>query len=815
MQGHPHLLTPSRRRLLLRTLLILCPLTSWAQSLTGYVDTRIGTAQSTTHTAGLFGKGSEEMGQTLPAVLVPNGMNSWTPQTQDTEVKCRAPYYYKDTRMQGFRASHWIVGGCTQDYGSVTLMPTSLPLTGMAQRPAPSMAEARWLPEQRASLFHHDDEVATPSYYATTLLDYGIRAEMTGLSHTAILRFTFQADGTHCLIVNPNSDEGEGYIEVLPERRQIRGYNPAHRIYQGKGLACGFAGYFVVQLPDNVHISGYGTYHTDTLFSGKRIEKDKALIGAYIELDGKSTGKEAGASTFEVAVKMANSFVSWEGCEKNMHAEIPHWDFDKTRSEVTAIWERQLSLVTLDTPDGETDKATMRGRETDKATTRDGDTARKTFYTALYHASFLPREFSDVDGRYPSFAGGQSILQMPQGHKYYEDYSMWDTYRAVHPLLNLLQPDKAGDMMQSLVLKYEQGGWLPIFPCWNSYTAAMIGDHCASVLTDAYVKGIRNFDAPKALEAMLKNALCTPDTYEEYANGMGRRALTSYLQHGYIPLEDSVKEAYHKCEQVSRTLEYAYDDWCVAQMMTQMNPTTPTSDLQAPTSDLQARAGNYRHVIDPRTGYAQGRHADGTFLREDNQAQFRKFITEGAPCHYTFYAPHDVPGLIQAMGGRKAFELRLDSLFEQRRYWHGNEPCHHIAYLYDYIGRHDKAQHWISHILETEYNATPGGLSGNDDAGQMSAWYVFSSMGFYPVCPGKAEYALGALPFPSLTIHLPNGRTFTLRNKTLKEESKALKAESKPAKAASKSHFYLNGRKLKKPFIMHSDIMNGGILEYR
>ncbi len=759
-----------------------------AQSLVDYVNPLVGTDNANTGTAGMFGKGSEEMGQTLPAVLVPNGMNFWTPQTQDTEVKCKAPYYYRDRKIQGFRASHWIVGGCTQDYGSVTLMPLS------GKRFEGRETNRRWLPEERASRFSHDEETTRPDYYRVWLQDYGIEAEMTGLSHTGMFRFTYPGDSAAWLVVNPNSDEGQGYIEILPERRQIRGFNPAHRIYQGKGQPCGFSGYFIIQLPRDCTWEDYGCYHADTTLQGSTRQQDKALIGAWLKV--KPSGKP-------LLVKVATSFVDWEGCERNLQAEIPHWDFTAVQQQARNSWEEQLGQIRVK-PFGE-----------------NAGTELRKFYTALYHASFLPREFSDADGRYPSFAGGRQVMQMPTGKKYYDDFSMWDTYRALHPLLNILHPDKAGEMMQSLVLKYVQGGWLPIFPCWNSYTAAMIGDHCISVLSDAIVKDIPGFDTEKAIEAMRRNAFTQPETRDEYENGMGRRALDSYIQYGYIPLEDSVMEAYHKREQVSRTMEYAYDDYALAQAIRHLmrgrhatdygqadgNPAHPgqsldRKSLESDYKTLTKRSRNYRNIISPYSGYAQGRHADGSFVREANQDRFCTFITEGAPCHYTFYVPHDVPGLVKAMGGRKAFILRLDSLFSEHRYWHGNEPCHQIPFLYDYIGQPEKTRTLVRHILQTEYNDTPGGLSGNDDAGQMSAWYVFSAMGVYPVCPGTTEYAVSSPVFSEVEIRLPQGKVFTIKN------------HDNPATCTAMPRMILNGKSRKKPFIEHRDIMEGGILEF-
>jgi predicted alpha-1,2-mannosidase len=310
---------------------------------------------------------------------------------------------------------------------------------------------------------------------------------------------------------------------------------------------------------------------------------------------------------------------------------------------------------------------------------------------------------------------------------------MWDTYRAVHPLYNIIAPTLSAQMMQSLVTMAEQGGWMPIFPCWNSYTAAMIGDHCASVIADAYVKGIGipGANVPNYLTAyryLRQNAFDSP-SLEQYKNGMGRRALQSYLKYGFVPMEDHVLDAFHTDEQTSRTLEYAYDDFCLAQLALDFGT---EADYHA----LLGRSVNWLNVINPQTGWADGRHVGGKFENNTDLTHRKSYITEGATCHYSWYVPHDVSALIEVMGGPQRFEEKLDSMFEQGLYWHGNEPCHQIAYLYNYIDRNDKTRRWVRHILDTEYNDTPGGLSGNDDAGQMSAWYIFSSLGFYPVCPG-------------------------------------------------------------------------------
>lgn len=714
-----------------------------------YVDTRVGTDASVTRTAGLFGKNTEEYGQTLPAVLEPNAMNFWTPQTRASEKKCIAPYYYRDSLFQGFRNSHWIVGGCTQDYGSMTLMPLYDTLRCQA--------------EVRATRFSHADEVATPAYYAVTLPDEGICAELTARSRTAIFRFTYQKAGKAYLIVTPNSDEGLGFVRIDTVNGRIYGYNPVHRIYQDWGESAGFSGHFVVELQKK--ISDCGTFAADSLFDTSLELGDRPIMGAYVAFE-----VEAGE---KVLVKAASSFVDEAGAELNLQAEIPHWNFEQVRRELTDIWERRFDLIQVETDDKE---------------------ALAKFYGAFYRASFLPRTFNDVDGRYPAFATGKSVMKVAEGQTYYDDYSMWDTYRALHPLVNLITPQKGGEMMQSLICKYEQGGWMPIFPCWNSYTSAMIGDHVASVVADAWNKGIRNFDVSKAYEGMRKNAFERPASWDEYRDGMGRRALDSYLRYGYIPLEDSVLDAFHKREQVSRTMEYAYDDFALAQVAAALGK---TDDYKA----LMGRARNYRHVIDPRTGYAQGRHADGTFLNDDNAFRFTRFITEGAPCHYTWYVPQDPYGLMEQMGGKDNYVAKLDSMFSEGRYWHGNEPCHQVAFMFNYAGQPWKTQRAVRHIMDTEYHNAPGGLAGNDDAGQMSAWYMFAAMGFYPVCPGTPYYMLASPSFSSVTLCPQGGRPFTI------------KAEGASGKNIYIQRAMLNGQPYTKNYLDHADIVEGGTLE--
>ena len=505
---------------------------------------------------------------------------------------------------------------------------------------------------------------------------------------------------------------------------EIRAENPVHRIYNGWGKLAGYSSWAVVRF-------------------NKKIKSITPIGRIMFDIEFED-------APGPLVVRVGNSFSSLEGAAHNLEVEIPDWDFEAARTRIEAVWSARLAQIEVQGGD---------------------DAVRKHFYTSLWRSSLSPRMVSDC-GAEPD----------------YDDFNLWDTFRALHPLHTILQPRESGEMMQALVKKYERGGWMPIFPMWGSYTSAMIGDHAASVIADAYTKGIRNFDCRKAWEGIRKNCFETPcDSL--YEDGRGRRALEVYMRLGYLPLEEHVRFAFHANEQTSRTLEYAYDDWCASLLAREMGS---AEDYEA----LRQRAGNWRNVFDPRTKYAQGRHEDGTFLDEDNYLKKTSFITEGTPCHYSWFVPQDVEGLIEFLG-RDLFEERLDLMFSENRYWHGNEPGNQIAYLYDYIGRPEKCQAAVQAIMRTEYRNTPGGLSGNDDAGQLSAWYVFACLGFYPVCPGSAEYALGIPAFDRITIHLENGRDFSIVKK-----------------ASSRTAFRLGCRTLSRPFLSHKELVRGKRLVY-
>jgi predicted alpha-1,2-mannosidase len=437
------------------------------------------------------------------------------------------------------------------------------------------------------------------------------------------------------------------------------------------------------------------------------------------------------------------------------------------RKETEEIWEKTLGKVEV-----------KGGSEEDKI----------KFYTALYHCYQLPRIASDVDGSYQGFAE-DTLIHKTDGFDYYDDFSMWDTYRALHPLMTILEPVRSLDMVKSLVLKAEQGGWMPIFPAWASYTAAMIGDHVCTMISDAYINGIRDFNIETAYTYMRKNAFETPER-AEYIDGKGRRALKSYLQYGYIPLEDSVRDAFHQREQVSRTLEYALDDYALAQVAKKLGK---KDDYNI----LIKRSDNYRNIFDVTTGYVRGRYANGSWYEPFNPNVKASFITEGTPFQYTWYVPQDVPGLMKLMGGKEAYMKKLNEFFDKGYYWHGNETDQQAPFMFAMGGMPSKTQYWTHKINREEYGTGPGGLSGNEDAGQMSAWLVCSMLGFYPVCPASGQYIITTPAFDEITIKLQDGKVFSGKSVGLSENNYYIKSVTK------------DGKIFESNYLTHKDIVNG------
>ncbi len=696
--------------------------------------------------------GTSGGGLTYPTIGLPFAMTQWTPETQPTEAKCIPPYRFEDGKITGFRGSHFLSGGCTKEYGSMTLMPVTGPINVT--------------PDGRASAFQHRNEIMTPAYYSVVLDRYAERVELTGATRAGMFRITAPPGAPLSVLITPNSLPNEGFVKVDAQRQEISGYNPAHRFYMGAGQSAGFSGYFVARF--NRPFEKHGTW------CGAQTHPDADQHDAD-QQNGGCNGVGAYATFASTAapllVKIGTSFTSLEEADRNLDAEVSAWDFDALQQKTEAVWKARLNRIEIagGTPE-----------------------QRRIFYTTLYRASLAPRITSDADGAYNGFALEGKLHKVASGD-YYDDFSMWDTFRALHPLLTIIDPDRDQDMVQSVVLKGEQGGYLPSFPLWNNYTAEMVGDHTVSLIVNAYMKGLTHFDVARAYDLIWKSATQTPPP-EEYNLGRGRRALQSYLKYGFIPLEDPVREAFHHQEQVSRTLEYAYDDFLVGQFAERLGKT-------ADAAMMAKRSENWRNVVDPTTGFARGRHADGSWVEPFDPSSRPKYITEGNPWQYTFFVPQNVPGLIEVLGGRDKFIAKLDGLFAHNLYEQGNEPSHHIAYLYDYAQAAWKTQQHIREVLG-QYHDTPDGLPGNDDAGQMSAWYVMSAMGFYPVCPGTPSYDIGSPLFSKVTLHLPNGKTFVISASHQSAANVYIQSQE------------LNGRTLSGFLLPHAEIVKGGELQF-
>jgi predicted alpha-1,2-mannosidase len=710
-----------------------------------FVQPLSGTAPSTTAAALKHSEGgSEKNANTIPSVCLPFAMTQWTPQTRTTEKKCLPPYYYNDSLLSGFRGTHWLSGSCVQDYGSFTIMPVK--------------GKLRTVSGEYAIPFSHTSEVATPAYYR--LEAGGIASEMTSTLRCGFLRFGLESDDSLYILVSPNSDKSQGFVSIDPEKGEIWGYNPVHRIYQGWGQPAGFSGWFFIKM--NRIVPGSGCFSEGNVFLKNSIS-DQKDIGVYAGFKLRK-GEQ-------IELRAGTSFSSLEGAKKNLEAEIGNESFDQVRLTAATSWEKALSRVQVYT-DQEKDK--------------------RIFYTAMYHSIQHPRLFNDVDGTYPSFAGNKLLMNAGKGN-YYDDFSMWDIYRAQLPLIQLLDQHITSDFVRSMILKGQQGNWLPIFPCWNSYTSAMIGDHVTVFIASAYAKGIRDYNVEEAYRLMRKNAFEVAGD-ADYINGMGRRALPSWLKYGYIPVEDSVPVAFHKKEQVSRTLEYAYDDHALSIVAKGLN-------RKEDHRQLEKRASNYRNVFDQSVGMVRARYADGSWYNDFQPDKRVFYITEGTPRQYGFYVPHDIPGLAGLMGGRKEFEQALDSLFIKGEYWHGNEPGHQIPFLYNYTASPWKTQKAVKEILKEEYSDGPGGLSGNDDAGQMSAWYVFASIGFYPVDPVSGNYLMTAPIFNSVKLDLPGGKQLFIKCHRADPDDSYI------------SKISLNGKPFTKNYITHAEIEKGGLIE--
>jgi len=589
------------------------------------------------------------------------------------------------------------------------------------------------------ALFSHNNEKATPALYSVSFND--INVKFTGTERCGIFKLDFGSKKNNFLYIRINNAKQEGKLWYDIHKNEIIGYNPVRRIYQGWGKPAGFSGWFV--------------YRFDKPFTIIQKTKQDIIVCFH--------------KSQNIQVKAGTSFTGEDAAGNNLDEEIKNVSFEEIENKTEEIWNHELGKVRVE---GGTKENMVK------------------FYTALYHCYLLPRIASDRDGSYPGFAQ-DTLIHKASGFNYYDDFSMWDTYRGVHPLLTILEPERTLDMVKSLIAKAQQGGWMPIFPMWASYTSEMIGDHAGTMIADAYLKGITDFNTDTAYYYMRRNAFDNP-SMDEYKDGKGRRALKSYIKYGYIPLEDSVPYAFHNKEQVSRTLEYAMDDYALGQFA---KATGRIKDYHI----LMKRSENYQNVFDPHTNYVRGRYKQGSWIEPFKPKVRSDYITEGTAFQYTWYVPHDVPGLISLFGGKEIFMNRLNDFFDNGNYWHGNETDQQAPYMFTMAGNQEKTREWVGKIIREEYGTGPGGLSGNDDAGQMSAWLAFSMMGLYSVCPSNPEYILGMPSFKEVKIYSSNNKDpFVISVKGENSENTKI------------GKVFINGKQISDKKISHKQITQNG-----
>lgn len=719
--------------------------------------------------------GTQKMGHTYPGATVPFGMVQLSPDTDtipyemdgkynpDVYKYC-AGYQYTDKTIVGFSHTHFSGTGHS-DLGDFLIMPTTGPLQlnpGTADKPETGYR----------SRFSHEHETAEAAYYKVKLDDHNILAELTATSHVGFHQYTFpSSDQSHIIldlmagIYNYANKNVWAFVRVENDTL-ITGYR------QTSGWARTRTLYFAMQFSKPIKKYGHQNYENN-VYKGFYRKFDQSLnfpemagrqIRAWFDFDTQAGEK--------LQVKFALSSVSTEGALHNLQAEAPGWDFEAVKRKSQDEWNRELSKVTV------------------KA---NGQHDLVNFYTALYHTYLSPTTYMDVDG---SYRGLDQLNHQAQGFTNYSTFSLWDTYRALHPLFNILQPKRNADMVRSMLEHYNQSVH-PMLPVWSHHANenwCMIGYHSVSVIADAIMKGnIQGYDAMQALEACAHTA-----RYKKYDG------LEYYMEQGYVP-EDKNGSS------VSKTLEYAYDDWCIAQVAQKLGRT----DLY---NEFIKRSLNYRNVYDASTGFMRPKMSDGTFRKDfDVLSTHGQGFIEGNAWNYSLYVPQYPAEMIAMMGGKKQFARHLDSLFTMHlpdaffaeteditregiigNYVHGNEPAHHAAYLYNWTDDPWKTQEKVRMILEKMYKPASDGLGGNDDCGQMSAWYLFSALGFYPVCPGSTEYALGSPAIRSASLQLENGKTFAVEAVNQSPENVYVKKVE------------LNGKPLQRRFISHSDIMNGG-----
>lgn len=688
--------------------------------------------------------GAADNGHTFPGACRPFGMIQTSPVTGAVGWRYCSEYMYADSIIWGFTQTHLNGTGC-MDLGDILVMP----FTGERHR--------TW--DAYRSSFSKTSENATPGYYTVTLDQAKVKAELTATTHAALHRYTYeQADSASILIDlqhGPAWNEKQYHsqvnsCEVNWENDSTLTGHVNNKVWVDQDY------YFVMQFSHPV-IDHFELPMAET-------EKGKRLVASFNIQPGE-----------EVLMKVALSTTGVEGAKANMAAEVPGWDFEGIRTAAKADWNSYLSRIEVEGTDEE----------------------KTNFYTSFYHALIQPNEISDVDGRYRNAA--DSVVNATGG-KFYSTFSLWDTYRAAHPFYTLMVPERVDGFINSLIDQAEVQGYLPIWGLWGKENFCMVANHGVSVVAEAYAKGFRGFDAERAFNAIKQTQTVSHPLKSNWEN---------YMKYGYFPTD--LTEA----ESVSSTLESVYDDYAAADMAKRMGKTEDAAYFAR-------RADFYKNLFDSSTQFMRPKKSDGTWKSPFNPSQIGHAesvggdYTEGNAWQYTWHVQHDVPGLIALFGGEEPFLNKLDSLFTLKlettqadvtgligQYAHGNEPSHHVTYLYALAGRPERTQELIREIFDTQYSPKPNGLCGNDDCGQMSAWYMFSAMGFYPVNPVSGEYVFGAPQLPEFVLHLADGKTFTIKAEGLSEANKYVKSIT------------LNGEPYTKNFISHADIVKGGTLVYQ
>ena len=691
--------------------------------------------------------GTDYKGNVYPGAQAPFGMVQLSPDNGLPGWDRIAGYFYPDSTIAGFSHTH-LSGTGAGDLYDISFLPVTYPLR-KAEKPLGVH-----------SMFSHEREECEAGYYRVHLDSYNIDVELTATERCGIQRYTYPTD-TATVLLNlakaMNWDATTDTHIAVVDSFTIEGYRHSN------GWARGQQVFFRTRF--SRPINTFKCENTMIMRDGN-IWMKPGVIEMTFTLD----------DSRELTVVTALSGTGVEGAAKNLSAEAPHNDFDLYRAETRNKWNNELGRIEV------------------KGGT---DDQRICFYTALYRTMIAPTLFCDIDGTY---RGADCKNHRTDGWCNYSTFSLWDTFRAAHPLYTITAPEKVSDMINSFIVFYEQHGRLPVWNMWGSETDMMIGYHSVPVIADAYLKGIGGFDAEKALEACVATANC-----DEY------RGIGFYKKNGYVPYD--VTDPYNADNwAMSRTLEYAYDDYCIARMAEAMG-----GDSIAGT--FYKRAENWRNQYNPNTTFMQPRDSKGEFQPHFNPDKYTQHICESNAWHYMWSVQHDIEGLMELMG-REVFEHKLDSMFTYSpdenadlpifstgmigQYAHGNEPSHHVAYLFNKIGKPEKTREYVSQIMNELYRNTPDGICGNEDCGQMSAWYVMSAMGFYPINPCGGEYELGMPLFPEIKIHLDNGKEFSIIRSNDYKDKKSQKTV-KPR---------LNGKKVKGTTIRHSDIMQGGKLSF-